>query len=101
MRRSSLDQRPEAELWQALIWICRKAAGSYHLGKDQSGEDEVWVHAGTVRAIGSDCFLDREGGRRIVRLLPEWLACVGVSTRVLKKLFSAPSLRLAQRGANP
>jgi hypothetical protein len=41
--------------------------------KNRNGEDEVWVHAGTVQPSGSDLVLDGgENGPR-VKLLPEWL----------------------------
>jgi hypothetical protein len=42
-------------------------------GKDRNGEDEVWVHAGTVRGSGSDLVLDRGDDAPRVKLLPEWL----------------------------
>jgi|SRR5215469_12653435 len=41
--------------------------------KDRSGEDEVWVHAGTVQASGSGLVLDRGKARPQVKLLSEWL----------------------------
>jgi hypothetical protein len=42
-------------------------------GKDRNGEDEVWVHAGTVQASGSGLVLDRGNDAKRIRLLPEWL----------------------------
>jgi hypothetical protein len=42
-------------------------------GKDRNGEDEVWVHAGTVQASGSGLALDRGDDVQRVKLLPEWL----------------------------
>jgi hypothetical protein len=42
--------------------------------EDGAGDDEVWVHAGTVRASGSGLVLDRGEDEAPVRLLPEWLA---------------------------
>jgi hypothetical protein len=41
-------------------------------GKDRNGEDEVWVHAGTVQASGSGFVLDRGEDKPLVKLLPEW-----------------------------
>jgi hypothetical protein len=42
-------------------------------GKDLNGEDEVWVHAGTVQTSGSGLVLDRGEDASRVKLLPEWL----------------------------
>jgi hypothetical protein len=42
-------------------------------GKDRNGEDEVWVHAGTVQASDSGLVLDRGDDAPRVKLLPEWL----------------------------
>jgi hypothetical protein len=42
-------------------------------GKDRNGEDEVWVHAGTVQASASGLVLDRGDDASRVKLLPEWL----------------------------
>src|ERR1700757_3507555 len=42
-------------------------------GEDRNGEDEVWVHTGTVRASGSGFVLDRGEDKPQVKLLPEWL----------------------------
>ena len=43
-------------------------------GKDRDGEDEVWVHTGTVQASGSGFVLDRGEDKPLVKLLPEWLS---------------------------
>ena len=43
-------------------------------GKDGDGEDEVFVHTGTVRASGSGFVLDRGEDKPQVKLLPEWLS---------------------------
>ena len=43
-------------------------------GKDRHGEDDVWVHTGTVRASGSGFVLDRGEDAPQVKLLSEWLS---------------------------
>jgi hypothetical protein len=43
-------------------------------GKDRDGEDEVWVHTGTVQASDSGFVLDRGEDKPLVKLLPEWLS---------------------------
>jgi hypothetical protein len=43
-------------------------------GKDRDGEDEVWVHTGTVHESGSGFVLDRGEDKPQVKLLPEWLS---------------------------
>ena len=42
-------------------------------GWDGNGEDEVWVHAGTVQASGSGLVLDRGKDGPQVKLLSQWL----------------------------
>jgi len=41
-------------------------------GRDRNGEDEVWVHTGTVRTSGSGFILDRGEYKPRVKLLLEW-----------------------------
>src|SRR5438445_6377123 len=43
-------------------------------GTDRNGEDEVWVHTGSVQASGSGFVLDRGEDKPQVKLLPEWLS---------------------------
>ena len=58
--------------------------------RDESGEDEVWVHAGTVRHSGSGLVLDRGENSAPVKLLPEWLARIkSVSSDLRADLFDA------------
>ena len=47
-------------------------------GEDRNGEEEVWVHAGIVCAMGSALFLERGGDKPMVRLFPEWLAKIQI-----------------------
>ena len=56
--------------------------------KDGTGDDEVWVHAGTVRASGSGLVLDRGGDEAPVKLLPEWLARVKPVNEDLRAVLS-------------
>src|ERR1700730_3601308 len=57
--------------------------------EDGAGDDEVWVHAGTVRASGSGLVLDRGEDEAPVRLLPEWLARIKPVSEDLRAVLSA------------
>ena len=75
--------------------------------KDRSGEDEVWVHAGTVQASGSGLVLDRGEHAPQVKLLSEWLPRIKpVNDETRTTLLGAElclSLRVGPipEGANP
>jgi hypothetical protein len=55
------------------IDILGKSLALITWGKDRNGEDEVWVHAGTVQASGSGLVLDRGKDAPQVKLLSQWL----------------------------
>jgi hypothetical protein len=57
--------------------------------KDGTGDDEVWVHAGTVRASGSGLVLDRGEDQAPVKLLSEWLARIKPVSEDLRAVLSA------------
>jgi len=59
-------------------------------GKDRNGEDEVWVHAGTVQASVSGLLLDRGDDAPRVKLLPEWLPRIKPVSDELEQTFSKP-----------
>jgi hypothetical protein len=62
------------EIGGTLLDIVGKRLALVIWGKDRDGEDEVWVHTGTVQASGSGFVLDRGEDKPQVKLLPEWLS---------------------------
>jgi hypothetical protein len=56
-------------------------------GEDQNGEDEVWVHTGTVRMEESGLFLDRGPDKPQVKLLPEWLPRIEPVTEEVRSIL--------------
>jgi hypothetical protein len=58
--------------------------------KDRNGEDEVWVHAGTVQTSGSGLVPDRGEHAPQVKLLSEWLPRIKpVSDEIRSTLLGA------------
>src|SRR5262245_56527038 len=61
-------------------------------GKDRHGEDDVWVHTGTVRALGSGYVLDRGEDAPQVNLLSEWLVQNKPVNEVLRSALCAAEI---------
>src|SRR5215813_10801041 len=64
-------------------------------GRHRNGEDEVWVHAGTVQASGSGLVLDRGKDTPQVKLLSQWLPRIEPVSDELRTTLLGAELRLS------
>jgi hypothetical protein len=76
-------------------------------GRDRNGEDEVWVHTGTLQASGSEFVLHCGDEAAPVKLLPEWLPRIKLVSDELRpdllgaELYLSLTISPIPEGADP